>query len=496
MTERMNRRHFVAAAAGGLVMLNGTGLSGLHGPLAASLDEEAQTPLLRRNIYCLGSASPVIVAYRNAIAAMQARPATDGTSWIAQANIHGASSPPAGMIVNACQHGNQFFLSWHRMYLYFFERIVRQSSGDASFALPYWGYSPTNAAHRVLPAMFRTPTSGNVLYVSQRNPSINTGSALTASAVDPGTAFLQLAFNGFSSSLEGTPHGVVHVSVGGWMSAFATAGRDPIFWLHHAQIDRLWEIWLGMGGGRANPTTAPWLNTSFQFYNETGAVVNMTGAQIVNTATQLNYRYAHPLCRLIAVPIRFEWQDLTRIPPFDPGALRLVQAINVRPPLPDPPRPIVVQEGLRLGPSPAVLRVPVSAEGKRALERFQPDSREGGTQISLVLEDIRLEQPPQVFYEVYVNLPASVRTPEYTSPHYVGNIDFFGPSSEDGHKMPFQRTISLLPAYVRLRGAGRWSDDAIQLTLVPRGATEADVPERVLGQRPQATIGRVSLRIE
>ena len=37
------------------------------------------------------------------------------------------------------------------------------------------------------------------------------------------------------------------MGVGGWMSAFATAAQDPIFWLHHANIDRLWEAWLALG---------------------------------------------------------------------------------------------------------------------------------------------------------------------------------------------------------------------------------------------------------
>ncbi|MGH7262080.1 MAG: tyrosinase family protein [Nitrospiraceae bacterium] len=38
---------------------------------------------------------------------------------------------------NTCQHGSYFFLSWHRMYLYYFERILREASRDPNFALPY-----------------------------------------------------------------------------------------------------------------------------------------------------------------------------------------------------------------------------------------------------------------------------------------------------------------------------------------------------------------------
>jgi hypothetical protein len=251
--EDMNRRDFVLAAAqGGIGLMEGAHLAGLGRELAAQPAPTAeQTLRYRRNVYCLSASSPTITAYRNAVATMKSRPATNPTSWLAQANIHGAFSPPAGMIANACRHDTLFFLSWHRMYLHYFERIVRAASGDPNFALPYWGYSPTGA--RDLPATFRTPAdASNSLYAAQRRATINGGSNLSASAVDPGAALAQLTFNGMSSSVNGTPHGVVHTGVGGpggLMSAFETAGQDPIFWLHHAAIDRIWELWLASGGG-------------------------------------------------------------------------------------------------------------------------------------------------------------------------------------------------------------------------------------------------------
>ena len=102
-------------------------------------------------------------------------------------------------------------------------------------------------------------------------------------------------------SLESTPHGVVHVLVGGsgsgcpggggWMSCFEFAARDPIFWLHHANIDRLWEQWLAQGGGRSNPTDQVWLTTQFEFFDENDHPVKLSGQQIVDTAGQLNYVY-------------------------------------------------------------------------------------------------------------------------------------------------------------------------------------------------------------
>lgn len=492
--EDMNRRDFVLAAA-----LGGIGLASVAGELSAeppAAPAEAAVRF-RRNVYCLSATSPVITAYRNAVQTMKSRAATDPTSWTAQANIHGAFSAPPGMIANACRHDTQFFLSWHRMYLHYFERIVRAASGDPGFALPYWGYSPTG--QRSLPAPFRTPgDASNPLFASQRRATINSGGNLAASAVDPGAALAQLTFNGMTNSVDGTPHGVVHTGVGGGsglMSFFETAGQDPIFWLHHAAIDRIWELWLASGGGRANPTTnASWMTTAFTFYDETGAQVNMTGAQVVDTAAQLEYRYATSLCLSIVRPDRFDWRVFTRIPPFDPRVLREIEVIRRRPPLPDPP-PFAVQQGVQLRAAPAGVELKLEPEARRALERFPtPEGR--GNQLSLVLEDIRLEGAPEVYYEVYVNLPDNARDTTYTSPHYVGNVDFFGPSPQGEHgRMPRSRTLSLLPAYARLRGLQRWRDDAVRVTFVPRAYVEGEDVAK-LGGRAQATIGRVSVRIE
>ena len=68
--------------------------------------------------------------------------------------------------------------------------------------------------------------------------------------------------------LESLPHNVIHGFVGGaavsqptqWgqvglMSTPQTAALDPIFWLHHANIDRLWEVWLNRHKDNKNPTT-------------------------------------------------------------------------------------------------------------------------------------------------------------------------------------------------------------------------------------------------
>ncbi|KAK4385206.1 (+)-larreatricin hydroxylase, chloroplastic [Sesamum angolense] len=51
------------------------------------------------------------------------------------------------------------------------------------------------------------------------------------------------------------------------MGTFYAAARDPIFYAHHANIDRLWIIWVDKLGGKVF-SDPDWLDSSFMFYNE------------------------------------------------------------------------------------------------------------------------------------------------------------------------------------------------------------------------------------
>src|SRR5262249_27115813 len=64
---------------------------------------------------------------------------------------------------------------------------------------------------------------------------------------------------GMHGGLESQPHDMTHVNIGGigipgLMSDPDTAGLDPIFWLHHANIDRLWEVWKRLPTSQGDPT--------------------------------------------------------------------------------------------------------------------------------------------------------------------------------------------------------------------------------------------------
>ena len=109
-------------------------------------------------------------------------------------------------------------------------------------------------------------------------------------------------FDSSTGALEFTPHNAMHGAIGGapspgtctegLMNAPECAALDPIFWLHHANIDRLWSVWIASGGGRSDPPDGSWLDAPFNFYTETGAPITMTAKEVLNTALQLKYVYA------------------------------------------------------------------------------------------------------------------------------------------------------------------------------------------------------------
>ena len=79
------------------------------------------------------------------------------------------------------------------------------------------------------------------------------------------------------------------------MSMPATAALDPIFWLHHCNIDRLWEVWRGMSG-HENPTTDNWTggpaDRTFYMPAPDGTSHAYTANDMLNTqAPNLNYVY-------------------------------------------------------------------------------------------------------------------------------------------------------------------------------------------------------------
>ena len=475
-------------------MIGGTGAAAaLLGAGAAGGQPVGRPPvLIRRSVYGLPAGSTALADYAKAVGVMRARPASDPTSWVFQAAIHGSNGavPPAFADTwNSCQHGSFFFLSWHRMYLYFFERIVRKASGRATFALPYWDYGP--AANRALPPAFRLPaTAANQLFVAERDPSINSGAVVPASATlssaamattlfgSPGGSGLGFGgqtmaspvhFSGPPGRIESQPHNVMHGVIGGdtgWMSDPNTAAADPIFWLHHCNIDRLWSRWLASGGGRVNPVGNPaWMTTKFNFFNENGVKVQMSGAQVVNTVTQLRYRYDDvPPPLVLATAL-----EKAAIVPSRVIASRSTEAV------------------LQLGR--AASRVTLQPPGGGAEAMVVT----GGGPVVLKFAGIALQRPVGLYYEVYVNKPANGATgPE--SPYYAGNLSFFGLGHRGGSAVDNgQYTLEISDLLAAQRKAGQWRGGEVSVDLVPQAAGGVKPSATESAARPLVTIGEISI---
>ena len=478
--------------------IKGFGIAGGISLLGASTDAQVLLPkfilqkrckdagaIIRKSFKNLTAAE--LTAYKNGVAVMKARPLNDPTSWGYQAAIHGTFNTPVQTAWNTCQHNTTFFMSWHRMYLCFFERILRAASGNANFGLPYWNYSDSADPNaRFLPAAFRSPANAaNPLYDSTRGASLNAGTAqLSAGAVSLASVIPgPVPFYTFSSNVNGTPHGVVHGSIGGNMGAFATAGLDPIFWLHHCNIDRLWNKWLKGGGGRANPPASDtaWHNTNFTFFDENSNQVQMKGADIVNAA-QSSCRSCYDEETVFTI-----W-DLARI------RYRYIDII-----IGVIPRPIV----LGVKPQRIELDLDTKARGFFDQARKQAARPEDELNFRLNFEDVKADKPVEFYYEVYINLPENVTNPDYKSEYFAGNLTFFGADSkmagmagmkgmDHGEKEALQFGVNITDAIKRskMTGTGKLS-----ITLVPVGLVSKDEKPLPIRSDVKISIGKVTLAV-
>ncbi len=239
---------------------------------------------------------PVLDTYARGVGAMAALdPQVPPDSWRYVANTHGidAQTPPRPGIWRQCAHARRLFLPWHRAYLAWLEEIIRRLTGDTGWAIPYWDYTkPSPARVRDVPPEFRVPTR-RVNGQTVTNPLfVNRATTVPAFDVEVVPALAQARFvrhnpnggfvppgfggadiDGSKGLLEQEPHDLVHVDLGALMGQPSTAGRDPIFWLHHANIDRLWEVWRNLPGSvqiTADPNLptsirSEWTSASFTF---------------------------------------------------------------------------------------------------------------------------------------------------------------------------------------------------------------------------------------
>eukprot|EP00457_Paulinella_chromatophora_P003986 gb/GEZN01003996.1/.p1 GENE.gb/GEZN01003996.1/~~gb/GEZN01003996.1/.p1 ORF type:complete len:641 (-),score=35.81 gb/GEZN01003996.1/:33-1955(-) len=168
-------------------------------------------------------------------------------------------------------HNEVAFLAWHRDFLVTFEDKLRATAGGACLTVPYWDwevdadFAASNIWDRIpilSPKYFGNRTNidgGTRVNVSPINtfqdydainrrdndPRIRRDfGSTTVSSISRVLAVIQnnVDFRTFASELEGSPHVNMHFFYGGTMSTFGSPA-DVVFYVHHANVDRIWAMW-------------------------------------------------------------------------------------------------------------------------------------------------------------------------------------------------------------------------------------------------------------
>ncbi|HEV3073333.1 MAG TPA: tyrosinase family protein [Thermoanaerobaculia bacterium] len=226
--------------------------------------------------------------FRDAICLVRNLPKNDVIGWTKQVAQHCIQCDPAN---TSNIHFDWQFLPWHRGLLYFLERILRKLSNHDDLRLVYWDWE--NPGSRHLPAIYAP--SGQPLYWANRrvtgagwplpNGDVNVQPLLGVPnfRVFGGTATQSKPVPAVFSG----PHANVHNAFDpGDMADLQFSPRDPVFYAHHGNIDRLWSSWVAAGHG--NPDFG---DTKVFFYDE-NREWRFVLANDLRDETKLGYKYS------------------------------------------------------------------------------------------------------------------------------------------------------------------------------------------------------------
>ncbi|HEY2392537.1 MAG TPA: tyrosinase family protein [Candidatus Angelobacter sp.] len=407
--------------------------------------------------------------YAKGVGKLQERALDDKFSWWFFAAIHGIDVAGWGRIIappkvpnqplpppqvsklywNQCQHQSWFFPPWHRGYLLALEASIRAAvielKGPSTWALPYWNYFGGGSESKIPPAFTQKALpdgTPNPLYVAarygsgadlnrinQKCLSNNVYQGNTSQTPPPGFGGPITGFwhgGGTSGNLEANPHNLVHTEVGGGgglMSYPDFAALDPIFYLHHANIDRMWAGW---NQKYPNPKSDAWVKGPTAT-GDRKFVMPMPDRSWdytpgdVDSLSKLDYTYDNlptpPIVNLLA-------QRLTRL-----GAVAAASKVTEGAPVisgenvelvgtnqqPLPIKGSGVSTTVRLDPG---VRRKVTASLARASETAVPD------RVFLNLENVRGAEDATTL-DVYINLPEGAKPSDHPE-LFAGSVSLFG----------------------------------------------------------------------
>jgi tyrosinase len=263
------------------------------------------------------------------------------------------------------------------------------------------------------------------------------------------------------------------------MSNVPVAAMDPVFFVHHCQIDRLWASWQAIpnvdfnyDSSSTDPNEKDWNDRKFTFVDATNKLVEVTTAGQLDT-TKMGYKYDSLAPRLPQVAAA-----AAAAPPQP--RLTAMQASGIR----------IGSQGARftLAPTPRV----AAAVANPAVPQLPA---------TLVLNDVTLLRRPPAPLHVFLNLPDGA-TPDLTSPYHVGILNFFnwdlgtggpmhemiGPNGQATHMMTSsgEFRFSVGNVLARQKAANLWNEGPITVTITTLGADRSQGNTYV-------TVGQVQL---
>lgn len=445
-------------------------------------DAAARTLRVRRSVNTMALDDPDLETYRDFVGIMRAKSSAELLSWVGFANQHGNTED-----FKYCPHGDWYFLPWHRAFVQMYENAAAVLTKNPKFAMPYWNWTTL----RNYPAAFTDKTykgKPNPLYVpglgddpTMVRNDLTGPNALTDALVGPDVMrriYAETVYEVFGTSrsvdrskvppqvqnnldpkwvpmgggnqgiLERTPHNNVHNNIGGYMPN-SNSPRDPIFMMHHGNIDRIWAHWNALG--RKNSTDPLWLNMQFKknFISPQGKLYTKGVKDMLDTRA-LGYTY-----------------DEMPKPDNKPVDLDLMQnvAALINPAVKSKAPRIHVsnQQAARLD-APLNLQVPMAGTALNAVqEKTMPRD------VVAILSDIRMSASVRAF-RVFVNRDTVGPDVPDTDPHFVTTVSFLahgkGEHGEHGKSLP-STIISLTETLRNLSKAKELPNDKLMVQLVP-----------------------------
>jgi tyrosinase len=303
--------------------------------------------------------------------------------------------------------------------------------------------------------------------------------------------------------VESNPHNLVHVYVGGYqglsgpeglMTDPGIAALDPIFYLHHANIDRMWATW--NRSGNANATDAGWTNGP----TDRGFIMPMPG-----TGGSVAWPYTPAdVATLGLAATDYTYDDLLRRilhPPIILHSLTTRLQTLGRPDANAPVNETGVVEGTNtelLGASLAAL--PVKGSGAKTAVTLNTQVRD---KVAASLASASFAQPPDRVYlalenirgtrdssvlNVYINLPDGANANQHPE-LLAGSVGLFGlriASSQTGEHggSGLSFTLDISNIVDRMYADKAFNMGSIAVTIIPH---------RPLPDASDITIGRVSV---